>query len=72
MQDKNQIFISLLHDAHITQKELSEIFNLTPTAISRWHKIGVPQYAQAYLLLRAENIRLKRELDKQKAAVIPK
>ncbi|MDK4689680.1 XRE family transcriptional regulator [Kingella negevensis] len=56
----------------MTQSDLSRELCITVAAISRWHKIGVPPYAQAYMLLRAENIRLKRELDKQKAAVIPK
>lgn len=61
MQDKNKDFVALLHNAHITQAELSGVLGITPTAVSRWHKIGVPQYARAYLLLRAAYIQQTRQ-----------
>lgn len=64
MQEKNQYFVTMLHDAHLTQAQLAEIFGITRTAISRWHKIGVPQYAQAYLTLRAEYIELQKQHNK--------
>lgn len=58
MQPKNTDFLKLLSDAQITQADLSKKLGITTTAISRWHKIGVPQYAVAYLELLAKYNRL--------------
>lgn len=58
MQPKNTDFLKLLSDAKITQADLSKKLGITTTAISRWHKIGVPQYAIAYLELLAKYNRL--------------
>ena len=44
--------------AQITQADLAKKLGITTTAISRWHKIGVPQYAAAYLELLAKYNRL--------------
>lgn len=58
MQDKNKQFSDLLKSSGLTQAELSDILGLTPAAVSRWHKIGVPKYAVAYLTLLAKYKRL--------------
>nr|DAS44463.1 MAG TPA: TRP REPRESSOR/DNA COMPLEX REGULATION, REPRESSOR, DNA-BINDING, TRP [Bacteriophage sp.] len=58
MQAKNINFLNLLADAKITQADLAKKLGITTTAISRWHKIGVPQYAVAYLELLAKYNRL--------------
>lgn len=58
MQPKNTDFLKLLSAAQITQADLSKKLGITTTAISRWHKIGVPQYAAAYLELLAKYNRL--------------
>lgn len=69
MQAKNQLFLNLLSEAQLTQTQLAQILGITPTAISRWHKIGVPQYAAAYLQARAENIRLREQIQKLSKAL---
>lgn len=58
MQPKNTDFLTLLEVAQITQTDLSRRLGITAAAISRWHKIGVPQYAVAYLELLAKYNRL--------------
>ncbi|UOO81750.1 hypothetical protein LVJ83_12675 [Uruburuella testudinis] len=68
MQDKNQLFLDLLQAAEMTQADLSRTFSITTAAISRWHKIGVPKYAAAYLKLHAENIRLRKQIDEMQKA----
>ena len=62
MQAKNTDFVTLLTAAGMTQVALSRELGITTTAISRWHSIGIPQYAVAYLKLKAENISLKKQL----------
>ena len=62
MQVKNQDFLNLLAAAKMTQADLSREFDITTAAISRWHKIGIPKYAVAYLQLRAENIALSKQI----------
>lgn len=62
MQAKNTEFINLLAAAGMTQAALSRELGITPAAISRWHSIGIPQYAAAYLKLKAENISLRKQL----------
>jgi len=51
-------FKALLDSAQITQADLSRRLGISPTSISKWHKIGVPQYAVAYLELLAKYNRL--------------
>ena len=51
-------FKALLDSAQITQSDLSRRLGISPTSISKWHKIGVPQYAVAYLELLAKYNRL--------------
>ena len=69
MQEKNQEFLDLLNQAQISQKELAKIFDITETAISRWHKSKPPQYAVAYLQLRIENIRLLEQIQAYKVII---
>ena len=47
-------FKALLDSAQITQADLSRRLGISPTSVSKWHKIGVPQYAVAYLELLAK------------------
>ena len=51
-------FKALLDSVQITQADLSRRLGISPTSISKWHKIGVPQYAVAYLELLAKYNRL--------------
>ena len=51
-------FKALLDSAQITQADLSRRLGISPTSISKWHKIGVPQYVVAYLELLAKYNRL--------------
>lgn len=55
---QNTKFKTLLDSAQITQADLSRRLGISPTSISKWHKIGVPQYASAYLELLAKYNRL--------------
>ncbi|RKV82522.1 MAG: XRE family transcriptional regulator [Neisseria sp.] len=55
---QNTKFKTLLTSAQITQADLSRRLGISPTSISKWHKIGVPQYAVAYLELLAKYNRL--------------
>lgn len=55
---QNTKFKTLLASAQITQAELSRRLGISPTSISKWHKVGVPQYAVAYLELLAKYNRL--------------
>ena len=61
MQDFKHELNTLLHDAHLSRSELADIFKITRRSVSCWNTVGIPQYARAYLKLRAEYIRLKRE-----------
>lgn len=61
MQDFKHELNTLLHDAHLSRSELADIFKITRRSVSCWNTAGIPQYARAYLELRAEYIRLKRE-----------
>lgn len=60
--DRCPRFVKMLHAAEITQAELSRVLGITPVTVSRWHKTGLPQYAAAYLQVRAENIKLREQL----------
>ncbi|RPD86285.1 transcriptional regulator [Neisseria weixii] len=51
-------FKQLLLDAGINQTQLSQAIGISTTSISKWHKIGVPKYAVAYLTLLAKYKRL--------------
>ena len=61
MQNFKHELNTLLHDAHLSRSELADIFKITRRSVSCWNTAGIPQYARAYLELRAEYIRLKRE-----------
>ena len=65
MQDHTTTLNALLHDAHLTRAELSRLIGVSPRNISRWNSYGIPQYAIAYLQLRAEHIALMKRLDGQ-------
>lgn len=62
MQDFKHELNTLLHDAHLSRSELADIFKITRRSVSCWNTAGIPQYARAYLELRAEYIRLKRSI----------
>ncbi|EGY53131.1 helix-turn-helix domain-containing protein [Neisseria shayeganii] len=62
MQDYTDKINSLLHDAHMTRAELSRAIKIAPRNISRWNTHGIPQYAVAYLELKAEMISLRRQI----------
>ena len=61
MQDFKHELNTLLHDAHLSRSELADIFKNYPPQRQLLEYGGIPQYARAYLKLRAEYIRLKRE-----------
>ncbi|MDU4301950.1 MAG: hypothetical protein E7I45_13420 [Eikenella corrodens] len=46
----------------MTRADLARAFGVAPESISRWNTRGIPQYAVAYLKLKAENISLKKQL----------
>lgn len=62
MQNFKHELNTLLHDAHLSRSELADIFKITRRSVSCWNTAGIPQYARAYLELRAEYIRLKRSI----------
>lgn len=62
MQDFKHELNTLLHDAHLSRAELADTFQIARRSVSNWNKAGIPQYARAYLELRAEYIRLKRSI----------
>lgn len=62
MQACKQQLDSLLFDAHMTRADLARTFGVAPESISRWNNRGIPQYARAYLLLRAEYIQQTHQL----------
>lgn len=62
MQDYTDKINALLHDAHMTRAELARAIRIAPRNISRWNTHGIPQYAIAYLELRADMIAQQREL----------
>lgn len=62
MQACKQQLDALLFDAHMTRANLARAFGVAPESISRWNTRGIPQYAVAYLKLKAENISLRKQL----------
>ena len=55
---QNTKFKTLLESAQIKQADLSRRLGTSPTTESKLHKLGVPQYAAAYLELLAKYNRL--------------
>ena len=66
MQDFKAELNKLLEQANLTRAELARIFQIAPRNISRWNTHGIPQYAIAYLQLKAENIKLQEQIQAYK------
>lgn len=54
MQEFKHKLNELLFNAHMTRTKLANEFNISPRTISRWNTEGIPQYAIAYLELKAK------------------
>ena len=66
MQDFKTELNELLVQAKLTRAELARIFQIAPRNISRWNTHGIPQYAIAYLQLKAENNDLHEKIEAYK------
>ena len=66
MQDFKTELNDLLVQAKLTRAELARIFQIAPRNISRWNTHGIPQYAIAYLQLKAENNDLHEKIEAYK------
>lgn len=60
MKDFTDKLNAMLFDAHLTRAELARIFGISPRTISTWNTKGIPKYAEAYLLLKAELMYFKK------------
>nr|WP_314486713.1 hypothetical protein [uncultured Kingella sp.] len=69
MQDHKTKLNGLLAQAQLTRAELARIFQIAPRNISRWNTHGIPQYAIAYLQLKAENIKLQEQMQAYKVII---
>ena len=61
-EKKDNLVKKVCKELGVTQKELSEMFGLTTSAISQWNE-EVPKVAQIALELMIENYRLKNDLN---------
>ena len=61
-EKKENLVKKVCKELGVTQKELSEMFGLTTSAISQWNE-EVPKVAQIALELMIENYRLKNDLN---------
>lgn len=66
MQDHKTTLDNLLAQTNLTRAELARIFQIAPRNISRWNTHGIPQYAIAYLQLKAENNDLHEKIEAYK------
>ena len=69
MQDHNTTLDNLLAQTNLTRAELARIFQIAPRNISRWNTHGIPQYAIAYLQLKAEGVRLQEQIQAYKVII---
>lgn len=69
MQEKNKQFMALLEMANLTQSDLAKELGISVVSVSRWNKNGLPQYAIAYLQLKAENIKLQEQIQAYKVII---
>ena len=69
MQDHKTTLDNLLAQTNLTRAELARIFQIAPRNISRWNTHGIPQYAIAYLQLKAENIKPQEQIRAYKVII---
>lgn len=63
MEEKENIVKKVCAELGITQKELAEMLEMKPTALSNWASGDIPQIGEKALKLLLENKELKAKLD---------
>lgn len=68
IEEQTNIVKRVCKELGITQKELAEMLDVLPTAVSNWANGQIPKMAQLALELLLENKSLKSDLDTIKKA----